>query len=354
MSLSTTLTHSKDAWSLLRGVVCLYKPSDYSGARLIAALKHKLISDLNQMERTVDSENKFTPLGDGEASSAITTKGTSEAVIFNKTGNGNTDYSVHPLVLGPGYHFDDLKVKVANKLADNVSGVLVVGINNGGVGLAEKLKSAKLLTTLEVKGEWGRATSTGWVGGKTRHCRTWQHLVGRPWLVDQCLSAVQASHQARAWNVSNLSLVSQEAYEKALEGPVKPSIMSETLVYSIKVKEWNPPYFMMEVQCVEQPNDKQAFVVRLVEEIAVKCRTVAHCHGIRCSNVGPFISSGCLLPKYISLQNVLNNISDNRKLMRQIWPKGVTTSKTGFNKKESDMDKSTSSSNQCNQFSQLL
>ena len=72
----------------------------------------------------------------------------------------------------------------------------------GGNTEARAPRNAKLLTTFHINGEWGRATSTGWATGKTRKCHTWRHLVGRPWLVDQCLSNIQAGHQARGWTVS--------------------------------------------------------------------------------------------------------------------------------------------------------
>merc|ERR1719318_95716 len=111
---------------------------------------------------------------------------------------------------------------------------------------------------------------------------------------------------------------------------VEEMVLSETLVYSMKVMEWKLPNFMMEVQCVEGMNDKQAYIVRLVEEIGLKVKTVAHTSGIRCAAVGPFTSTEALLPKHITLQHVLDNISDNRKLFNETWPTGMVESQKGF------------------------
>jgi len=327
MSLTTSLTLSRDAWRLLRGVTCLYKPPGYPAGKLINLIKYKLGKDLNRMERKVERDESKLHLTGGRGDIIPSSGG---GVVLGHCG----DYSVHSSVLGPAYDPDDIRCMYVNKLSDRASGVLLVGVNEGVGGNTEAraLRNAKLLTTFHINGEWGRATSNGWATGKTRKCHTWRHLVGRPWLVDQCLSNIQASHQSRAWTVSNLALDTQEAFEQALKGPVKPDLLSETLVYSLKVKEWNLPSFTIEVKCIEGQSDTQEYLVRMVEEIGLKCKTVAHVTGIRCSALGPFTTNESLLIKHINLQNILNNISDNRKLWRET--KFGHTSERGFRRKE--------------------
>ena len=58
-------------------------------------------------------------------------------------------------------------------------------------------------------------------------------------------------------------------------------------------------------------------LVRMVEELGIKCRTVASVHSVRCAAIGPWSADNSLLLKHFSLQNVLNNMSDNRKLYKQ-------------------------------------
>jgi len=319
MSITATLTHSAEAWRLLSGLVCLYKPAGYSGSKLVHMLRHNLVDDLNRMQRTVQSEGRRVELEGGGLKKQLTGGGSKLAVI---EGGGDivtgmsacVDYSVHPKVLGPGYCTDDLRVRAVNKLAEAASGVQVVGLHMSGGWLAGRMQMDRVLTTLHVRGEWGRATSTGWAGGNTRMCKGWRHLDGRPWLVDQCLASVEASHQASAWSVAGVGLDTQDAYNEACKGPVKPAIDSNTMVYSIKVKEWNLPHFMLEVVCIEKVEDSQKFITELVEEIGLQCKTVAHTHSIRCAAVGPFTSKESLLVKHLTLQHVLDNISDNRKL----------------------------------------
>lgn len=55
----------------------------------------------------------------------------------------------------------------------------------------------------------------------------------------------------------------------------------------------------------------------MVEELGIKCRTVASVHSVRCAAIGPWSADNSLLLKHFTLQNVLNNMSDNRKLYRQ-------------------------------------
>ena len=53
MSITTQLTHSNEAWKLLRGLICLYKPPGYPASSLYGMLKNRITDDLNCMERAV-------------------------------------------------------------------------------------------------------------------------------------------------------------------------------------------------------------------------------------------------------------------------------------------------------------
>ena len=64
--------------------------------------------------------------------------------------NDLVDYTVHPLVLGPAYLFEDFRSLSVNLLDKRSSGVTLVGINKG-THFASRLRAAKLLTTFQVK-----------------------------------------------------------------------------------------------------------------------------------------------------------------------------------------------------------
>ena len=323
MSISTTLTHSLEAWKYLRGLVCLYKPPNYSQKSLIFQLKNKVSQDLNLMERTVDqSETELIEANsnNSEEGNLILKTDTMEVM----TTGDITDYSTHPLVLGPGYHPNDIQPSRINNLSDKVSGISLVAINESGRRMASKLRGANLLKTYHIRGEFGRATNTGWATGKTVMCQGFQHVQSRPWLLDQMLVNISSSHQARAWQVAEVGLETEDAYQMACQGPVRPKLLSEMIIYNLAMRELKMPHFLLEVQCVDSGQDDQQSLVTLVQEVAIKCKTVCHVTSIRCAALGPWIPDHALLHKHLSLQNVLNNISDNRKLYKEYVSKPHT------------------------------
>jgi len=219
-----------------------------------------------------------------------------------------------------------------NKLDNKVSGVVLVGMNRG-VSLARRLRNAKLLSTFQVDAEFGRATTSGWTDGKTAMKATWRQLANRPWLMEQVLASVMSGHQKAAWQVANCDPATQEGYERALLGPPRPSDLSETLVYGIRFNHWKPPYFGLEVQCVSPvlaEGEQQLFVLELVQEVAARVRTVCAVSSLRCTSLGPWSLEAALLRKHWNLQHVIENIGENRRLVKQVWG-----SERGVNKEQS-------------------
>ena len=319
MSITTQLTHSSEAWKLLRGLVCLYKPPGYPASSLYGMLKNRITQDLNCMEREVHSDENLLDPGEFglEPQVLMSSQGT-EIVSSHQI----QDYSTHPLVLGHGFHHSDHKVYGVNILGDKSSGVCLVGLNDGGVSLARAVKRARLMSTYHIKGEFGRATRTGWYDGKTAKCEGWKYIRKRTHLLEQLLVNISSAHQSRVWEVAEVGVDTQEAYELACKGPVRPKMIAESLVYNISLLEAELPHFTLEVQVVEGSGDQdQGHLVRLVEELAIKCRTVASVHSVRCAALGPWTANDALLFKHMDLQNVLNNISDNRKIHREFLAK---------------------------------
>ena len=165
MTISTQLTHSCEAWKYLKGLVCIYKPPGYSLSSIIAIMKQRLVQDLNSMERTVHSdedvsEHSTDVQGFINSSNSLTSPSSGEIITSSK--NGEIDYSSHPLVLGDGYHFNDMSHLKVSDFGVNVSGVGLVGLNDLGVSRAKTLRKAKLLTTYQIRGEFGHLL-TSWV-----------------------------------------------------------------------------------------------------------------------------------------------------------------------------------------------
>jgi len=243
--------------------------------------------------------------------------------VENKTRNNDlVDYTVHPLVLGPAYLFEDFSSLSVNLLDKRSSGVAVVGINKG-VHFAKRLRAAKLLTTFQVDAELGRASDSGWSDGKIVSKATWKQLASRPWLMEQVLATISAGHQKAAWGVAGFDTGTQEGYEAALKGPPRPAELSSALVYSVKLSSWQPPHFGLTVQCVAPilPKDgnQQVFLLDIVQEIGARLRTVALVHKLRCTSVGPWSTEKALLRKHWTLEHLLASIGESEVLVKSVW-----------------------------------
>lgn len=339
----TTITRSSEAWRLLQGLVALYKPAGLSQTKVVGMVQNNLAEELNCLKRTIKKENGELLVTDNL--SMTTSKDEGGEMI---------DYSSHPLVLGPGYVWDDVNIYTVNNLNLEVSGVLVAGVNRG-TNIARRLHQVQLPITYQVKGEWGRATHNGWSTGKTRMKCGWRHLANRPWLLEQYLANISANHQRQAWAASDNDMDTQEGYESALLGPPKPDILSDTLVYSIKCKEWKPPNFCLELVCIEPrlpEGQRQDSLINLVQEIGVRCKTVAQVHSVRCAAVGPWTSDQALLLKHWTLDHLLASMGDNKKIIRKFWGGVNDINKTGNFQMEVDNRRSPDSNkSSCGTFS---
>jgi len=324
-----SVTQSREAWHLLQGVGAVYKFPGISQSSALGRLKYDLSEDLSSMERVVerDSEEQFQ-LGEktrdtfyppGQSQSLQSS--TFESEVANVDIDGRGRYSVSPLVLGPGYLKEDVRVKTVNNLDEKVSGVMVCGFGREGCFQARKLCNLKLPTSYSVSGELGRATDTGWVSGKTRMKKSWRHLNARPWVFENCLSAISTQQSKKIWSVSDVSPDTEEGYSRACQGLIKPDILSEPLVYSIECSNWKPPHFSLNIVAVEpllKEGLRQSWLLTLVQEIGIKCKTVAQIHKIRCVSVGPWGPDQALLAKHCNLQNVLDNIASNREAVDRL------------------------------------
>ncbi|XP_023346568.1 mitochondrial mRNA pseudouridine synthase Trub2 [Eurytemora carolleeae] len=370
------LVYSAEAWRLLHGIVSLYKPAGMPMSVLIKGLNYSLVRDLNMMERLVEPQyllgSSSSPAGldisrryfPSSQSQLIQNKMVVNLPIkelseskhkpepeletepeyyeekFTSIDRNNqldedcfasedkeleekeekkemVDYSSHFRLLGPAYNVEDFKFKPVNFLQPIASGVCVIGINNS-THTAVNIRNANPLVTYEIQAELGSATSTGFTDGKTVAKATWTHLKNRRWTIDQILSNIQASHQKSAWASTNVLIDSQEAYELAAKGPVRPNLLTDTLIYSIRCIEWKPPHFCLSIQCIGDRDHK--FLLDLISEIGIRMKTHAHTTGIRCAQVGIFTAEDSLLPSQCDLASVINHIGQTKKIVRSKKP----------------------------------
>ena len=130
------------------------------------------------------------------------------------------DYSSHPLVLGNTYDDQDVEFQLVNPISDFTSGLLLVTVNDLTTNelLHEAMMPKKYLLDLIL----GKATDNSFSHGKVVERSSYAHLKNRPQILDKTIAQTCNAHQRDAFKQAGVNLQSQEAYEMAVKGLVKP------------------------------------------------------------------------------------------------------------------------------------
>ncbi|KAK9496481.1 hypothetical protein O3M35_013243 [Rhynocoris fuscipes] len=298
--------YAPNVWKLLNGLVCVYKPAGESAHRVRKSLLGKLSRELCEMDC-----REPTPFVEIEGD---TTKPMSVTVRPN--------YADHPLVIGPRYVVEDFKCRWATYLGFNTSGVFLLGLNKGTY-MAYKLNSKYPIRTYRLTAEMGYTTNNLFKTGKVVDRHSFNHV--RLAFLENLLASIEATHQRNVFQICGVDIQSQEAYELAASGLVRPVNSKIPIVYSCKCVEFNPPEFTLEIQSI---NEYEAFLLALVHSIGLKLRTLATCISVQCIRHSFFTLDNALLKKHWTLQDVVTNIKNNQKLFNKINIINQTVMKT--------------------------
>ncbi|ELW62000.1 putative tRNA pseudouridine synthase 2 [Tupaia chinensis] len=134
--------------------------------------------------------------------------------------------------------------------------------------------------------------------------RTPPHHVTRGKL-DRVLAVIQGSHQKALVMYSNLDLKTQEAYEMAVRGLIRPRNKSPMLVTGIQCCHFAPPEFVLEVQCLHETPQQ---LRRLVHEVGLELKTSAVCSQVRRTRDGFFTLDDALLRTHWDLHSIQDAI----------------------------------------------
>ncbi|XP_069436172.1 pseudouridylate synthase TRUB2, mitochondrial isoform X4 [Ovis canadensis] len=149
----------------------------------------------------------------------------------------------HPLVRGLA--FTSLKVGVGHRLDSQASGVLVLGVGHG-CGLLTDMYNAHLTKDYTVRGLLGKATDDFCEDGRLVEKTTYDHVTREK--LDRILAVIQGSHQKALVTYSNLDLQTQEAYEMAVSGVIRPMNKSPMLITGIRCLQFAPPEFLLGIR----------------------------------------------------------------------------------------------------------
>lgn len=156
------------------------------------------------------------------------------------------------------------------------------------------------------------STETNFAGSLLTSRSTYDHItLGK---LQGLIASMQATYQQQMYHMCGVDLQSQEAYELACKGLIRPENTSQPVVYGMRCVAYNGHTFTIEVQTM---NTSEQFLCAMVNEIALYLRSVAHCTKIRCVQYGYFRYEQSLLRSQWKLENVFQSIKENM----EIWDK---------------------------------
>lgn len=293
MSAVTTVTIKtvRDAWHVLNGVVCLFKPADLTISRVRKGLLANICRDMRQFEpakpRTLVRIDQVNDEDEPESYQ-----------IQCQPNLADLD-----LVRGPAVEPKDIRVGIINPLGSRVSGVLLAAINDGNRAM-RKMIGSRPLSVYQIRCQFGVATDTHWFDGRVWEKTTYAHLTKTK--LDRVLASVEASNQRKMFDHCGVDPCSQTAYELASQGLLRPAVKGPTVIYSIKCVHFEPPHYTLELHCI---NENMAYLSTLVHDLGIALKTTSVCHQMRCIRFGHFQLELALLRKHWTVEHLLENMA---------------------------------------------
>ncbi|XP_012495303.1 PREDICTED: probable tRNA pseudouridine synthase 2 [Propithecus coquereli] len=275
----------------LHGLFAAYKPPGLKWKHLRDTMELQLLKGLNAGKPPAPEQRVRFLLGPMEGS---------EKKELTLTATSVPTLTSHPLVCGPA--FTSLKIGVGHRLDAQASGVLVFGVGQG-CRLLTDMYNVHLTKDYTVRGLLGKATDDFREDGRLVEKTTYDHVTREK--LDRILAMIQGSHQKALVTYSNLDLKTQEAYEMAVRGLIRPMNKSPMLITGIRCLHFAPPEFLLEVQCM---HETQKQLRKLVHEIGLELKTTAVCTQVRRTRDGIFTLDDALLRTQWDLHSVLDAI----------------------------------------------
>ncbi|KAJ6654611.1 hypothetical protein lerEdw1_006764 [Lerista edwardsae] len=108
---------------------------------------------------------------------------------------------------------------------------------------------------------------------------------------------------------ANIDLKTQEAYELAVKGLLRPMDKSPPLITAIRCLCFAPPEFQLEIHCL---HETQQYLRKIVHEIGLELKSTAVCTHVRRVRDGVFTLDDALLRTQWNLQNIQTAIRQSK------------------------------------------
>ncbi|XP_042193564.1 mitochondrial mRNA pseudouridine synthase TRUB2 [Callorhinchus milii] len=271
----------------LQGLFSVYKPPGVHWKRVRDAVETNLLQELNSLKQP-DARQliRFLPVhADGESETET-----------NLTVVKLPALADHPLVKGP--EFVHLKVGTGHRLDVMSSGVFVLALGHGNKQLPD-LYNCHLTKDYTVKGFFGKATDDFSDMGRLVEKTTYDHITRDK--LERIVAVIQGSHQKALLTYSGIDFKTQEAYELASRGLLRPMQNSPPIITGLRCVHFSPPNFTLEIQCL---HETQKYLRRIVHEIGLELKSTAVCTHVRRTRDGFFTLQDSLIRTRWDLQSV--------------------------------------------------
>nr|CAB3267289.1 probable tRNA pseudouridine synthase 2 [Phallusia mammillata] len=314
--MSLPVTYAPKAFRWLNGIFAVYKPADVPHYPFVSSIVDKLVLDINSLEqrpqkkrvvfkRQSEIEDSDHPVDESNQSHVGQLENTLKPVCV-------PDWFDHPLVQGPRFRHSDFELLCGTTLDVKACGVLVVGLKDLGSDLIKRFDRAKLPRKYLAHGHLGLASLSATGETKIVERSTWQHVTADK--IARILMHIQGTHRKASIRQTGVDLSTQKAYELALEGLLKPQQYCGPIILDLKLVEFKPPKFGIEVTCIDEACSD---IRRLIHEIGLILKTNAICTYVQRQQDGPFLydDPNTLLLRQINVQRVLESMTYFRHVL---------------------------------------
>uniref|UniRef100_A0A336MKI3 CSON013563 protein n=1 Tax=Culicoides sonorensis TaxID=179676 RepID=A0A336MKI3_CULSO len=298
MALSVRVSEATTVWKYLNGLFVIYKPSGLTFHNIRTTILHNLCRDLNELD--VRPPSKRVEIS------------RPNELISNYKVDLITDLSDTLKAVGPRYQMRDIRCIPAVHLGRNTSGVLLLGIDRDGTAKAFKIRKNQSVRVFHATGKLGSSTETNFNDSRIVERAKFDHVYAEK--ITGLVSSIQASHQKMIFDMCGIDIQSQEAYNLAVQGPIRPVKTDIPVIYSVKCLEFKKPYFTLEIFSLNETED---YLARLIHEIGLSLRTHAHCVKLRCVRHGIFTTDDALVRDRWTLQDIMSNMAACSKKLKE-------------------------------------
>ncbi|NWY39703.1 TRUB2 synthase, partial [Sylvia atricapilla] len=202
----------------------------------------------------------------------------------------------HPLVRGP--RFKKLKIGAGHRLDVKASGVFVLGIGHGNKLLTDRY-NCHLTRVYTVGGLFGKATDDFSDTGNLVEKTTFDHITREK--LERILAVIQGTNQKALLMYSNIDMKTQEAYELAVKGLIRPMGKSPPIITAVRCLQFALPEFQLEIHCL---HETQQYLRKMVHEIGLELKSSAVCTQVRRIRDGVFTVDDALPRTQWNLQSI--------------------------------------------------